>query len=71
MHRPRIPRVKHLLAHRLIEQEDVARRNAWVRHYIKLGEYDRATELGWDRASGLIVADDSTRDPGVEMPQAA
>ena len=49
----------------------MARRSAWVRHYIKLGEYDRAVELGWDRDSGLIVADDFTRDPEVEMPQAA
>lgn len=69
------PRIRNyhrvVLTYRLAEQEDVARRNAWVRHYIKLGEYDRAVELGWDRDSGLIVADDLTRDPEVEMPQAA
>ena len=40
------------------EDEDVARRNAWVQHYIKLGDYDRAVELGWDKDTGLTVAGD-------------
>lgn len=29
-------------------EQEATRRIAWIKHYIKLGEYDRAIELGWD-----------------------
>ena len=31
-------------------EQEQARRVAWIKHYIKLGDYDRAIELGWDGA---------------------
>ena len=52
------------------QQEHVARRNAWVKYHIKLGDYDRAIELGWDKDTG-VVGDDITADPELEMPKAA
>jgi len=29
-------------------EQEATRRIAWIKHYIKLGDYDRAIELGWD-----------------------
>ena len=31
-------------------EQEATRRIAWIKHYIKLGDYDRAIELGWDGA---------------------
>ena len=31
-------------------EQEATRRVAWIKHYIKLGDYDRAIELGWDGA---------------------
>ena len=39
-------------------------------YHIKLGDYDRAIELGWDKDTG-VVGDDFTADPELEMPKAA
>ena len=31
-------------------EQEATRRIAWIKHYIKLGDYDSAIELGWDGA---------------------
>merc|ERR1719389_763636 len=30
------------------DEAEQMRRVAWIKHYIKMGEYDKAIELGWD-----------------------
>jgi hypothetical protein len=54
-------------------EAEQARRVAWIKHYIKLGDYDRAIELGWDgdmEFAQTLLNPDSTPipDSGAETP---
>merc|ERR1719271_495313 len=54
-------------------EQEQARRVAWIKHYIKLGDYDRAIELGWDgdmEFAQTLLNPDSTPipDSGAETP---
>lgn len=46
-------------------EEEETRRLSWIRHYVKMGDFDRAVELGWD---GI---DWRTNERVVEVPSKA
>jgi hypothetical protein len=48
-------------------EAEAARRIAWIKHYIKLGDYDRAIELGWDGDMDFAA---SLLNPGTDTPAA-
>lgn len=49
-------------------EQEATRRIAWIKHYIKLGDYDRAIELGWDGAPLPPLAWAPPFTPGLSHP---
>ena len=39
------------------DEEEMIRRLAWIKYYVKEGQPDKALELGWDGDTAFIAAD--------------